>query len=87
MSRSHSHVPCRVHLTEDGKKALLRLSGGDMRRALNILQACHAAYDRVDEDAVYNCTGHPHPQDIERIVNWMLTDEFSTAYSSKCLSS
>ncbi|KAI8371501.1 DNA replication factor [Radiomyces spectabilis] len=72
----------RVNLTEDGMKALLRLSKGDMRRALNILQACHAAYDRVDETAIYNCTGHPHPQDIERIVSWMLTEEFTTAYSN-----
>lgn len=70
-----------VNLTDDGKKALLTLSCGDMRRALNILQACHAAYDRVDESAVYACTGNPHPRDIETIVNWMLTEEFTTGYS------
>ncbi|KAI8074218.1 P-loop containing nucleoside triphosphate hydrolase protein [Gilbertella persicaria] len=72
----------RVHLTEDGEKALLRLSRGDMRRALNILQACHAAYDRVDEAAIYNCTGNPQPQDIERIFKWMMSEEFTTAYSN-----
>ena len=27
-----------IDITEDGRKALLRLSGGDMRRTLNILQ-------------------------------------------------
>lgn len=75
-----------VHLTEDGRKALLKLSKGDMRRALNILQACHAAYDRIDETAIYNCTGHPDPQVIDRISKWMLTEEFTTAYSSKCIS-
>ncbi|KAF8925136.1 hypothetical protein BGZ58_001111 [Dissophora ornata] len=53
-----------------------------MRRALNILQACHAGYDIVDEDAVYNCTGNPHPEDIETIVNCMLTEDFTTAYSN-----
>ncbi|CEG68833.1 Putative Replication factor C subunit 3/5 [Rhizopus microsporus] len=73
----------QIDLTEDGKKALLRLSKGDMRRALNILQACHAAYDRIDENAIYSCTGHPHPQDIERIFKWIMTEEFTTAYSSK----
>ncbi|KAF7730087.1 hypothetical protein EC973_003033 [Apophysomyces ossiformis] len=71
-----------VYLTDDGRTALLRLSRGDMRRALNILQACHAGYDRVDETAVYNCTGHPHPKDIERIVNWMMTEEYTTVYSN-----
>ncbi|CEI93363.1 Putative Replication factor C subunit 3/5 [Rhizopus microsporus] len=72
----------QIELTEDGKKALLRLSKGDMRRALNILQACHAAYDRIDENAIYSCTGHPHPQDIERIFKWIMTEEFTTAYSN-----
>ncbi|KAI9279796.1 putative RFC3-DNA replication factor C, 40 kDa subunit [Sporodiniella umbellata] len=71
-----------VDLTQDGKKALLALSKGDMRRALNILQSCHAAYDTVDEDAIYNCTGHPHPQDIERIFRSMASDEFTTAYTT-----
>ncbi|KAJ2919482.1 hypothetical protein MD484_g867, partial [Candolleomyces efflorescens] len=69
-----------VEITEDGKQALLKLSKGDMRRALNVLQACHAAYDIVGETEIYNCTGNPHPQDIEAIVNSMLSDEFTTSY-------
>ncbi|KIK50605.1 hypothetical protein GYMLUDRAFT_89243 [Collybiopsis luxurians FD-317 M1] len=70
----------KVNLAEDGKKALLKLSKGDMRRALNVLQACHAAYDITTETEVYNCTGNPHPSDIETIVKSMLSDEFTTAY-------
>ncbi|KAI6114862.1 P-loop containing nucleoside triphosphate hydrolase protein [Pisolithus croceorrhizus] len=70
----------RVNLTPDGKKALLKLSKGDMRRALNVLQACHAAYDTIGETEIYNCTGSPHPSDIEAIVNSMLSDEFTTSY-------
>ncbi|KAF8892243.1 P-loop containing nucleoside triphosphate hydrolase protein [Infundibulicybe gibba] len=70
----------RVKVTAEGKKALLKLSKGDMRRALNVLQACHAAYDLTSETEVYNCTGNPHPSDIETIVNSMLADEFTTAY-------
>lgn len=75
----------RVNLTDDGKKALLKLSKGDMRRALNVLQACHAAYDVTGETEIYNCTGNPHPSDIETIVNSMFSDEFTTAYQSKSL--
>ncbi|KAG2229886.1 hypothetical protein INT48_004012 [Thamnidium elegans] len=70
-----------VNLTEDGKEALLRLSKGDMRRALNILQACHASYDRIDETAIYNCTGHPDPKVIDRIARWLMTEEFTTVYT------
>ncbi|KAG2128564.1 P-loop containing nucleoside triphosphate hydrolase protein [Suillus clintonianus] len=70
----------KVNLTRDGKKALLKLSKGDMRRALNVLQACHAAYSSIGETEIYNCTGNPHPSDIETIVNSMLSDEFTTSY-------
>lgn len=72
-----------VKITPEGIKALLKLSKGDMRRALNILQACHAAYDLTGETEIYNCTGNPHPSDIETIVNSMLSDEFTTAYQCK----
>ena len=72
-----------VNLTPDGKQALLKLSKGDMRRALNVLQACHAAFDVIGETEIYNCTGNPHPSDIEKIVNSMLSDEFTTSYQSK----
>ncbi|KAJ2332199.1 Subunit of heteropentameric Replication factor C (RF-C) [Coemansia sp. RSA 2681] len=71
-----------VNISEDGKNALIRLSGGDMRRVLNVLQACHAAYARVDSDEVYACTGQPSPEDIKRIVDWMLNDEFHIALSN-----
>ncbi|KAI7864488.1 P-loop containing nucleoside triphosphate hydrolase protein [Spinellus fusiger] len=70
----------RVNLSEDGKEALMRLSKGDMRRALNILQACHAAYDTVDKDAIYNCTGHPHPEDIASMIEALLLDDYTTAH-------
>ncbi|ORX94680.1 P-loop containing nucleoside triphosphate hydrolase protein [Basidiobolus meristosporus CBS 931.73] len=71
-----------VNLTESGKKALFKLSNGDMRRILNVLQACHAAYDEIDDIAVYTCTGQPLPHDIEKIVTWMLNEEFNTAQSN-----
>ncbi|KAJ1981283.1 Subunit of heteropentameric Replication factor C (RF-C) [Dimargaris xerosporica] len=70
-----------VDITNSGKQAILKLSNGDMRRTLNILQACALAFPVVDEVAVYTCTGSPLPQDIESIVSWMLNDEFTTAYS------
>jgi replication factor C subunit 3/5 len=72
----------KCNVTASGKEALLKLSKGDMRRALNVLQACHVAYDSVDEDAVYNCVGNPHPVDIERILESMMSESFSTSLST-----
>ena len=54
-----------------------------MRRALNVVQACHAAYDLTGETEVYNCTGNPQPADIATIVNSMFSDEFTTSYNSE----
>ena len=72
----------KVKVTEDGKKALVTLSNGDMRRVLNILQSCSMAHDEVNEDTVYTCVGHPLRIDIQNLVQWMLNEDFTTAYNN-----
>ncbi|KAI8869661.1 P-loop containing nucleoside triphosphate hydrolase protein [Ramicandelaber brevisporus] len=75
----------RVNISMDGREAILKLSNGDMRRVLNILQACHAASDQsengkaIDENSVYVCTAHPTPEDVRNVLEWMLNEEFTTA--------
>ncbi|XP_074658799.1 replication factor C subunit 5-like [Tubulanus polymorphus] len=71
----------RIDVNRDGMNALVTLASGDMRRALNVLQCTAMAYDGVvDENNVYSCVGHPLRRDIESILNWMLNEDFSTAY-------
>ena len=48
-------------------------------------QACHAAYDTIDEEAVYNCTGNPDPKDIERVIQSMMSDEFGTSFNCELI--
>jgi replication factor C subunit 3/5 len=60
----------------------LRLTKGDMRRALNILQSAHAAFPHIGENEIYACTGQPLPSDIESIITWLLEEDFSDAYKS-----
>ncbi|XP_072207172.1 replication factor C subunit 5 isoform X1 [Excalfactoria chinensis] len=69
-----------VDVSEDGMKALVTLSSGDMRRALNILQSTSMAFGKVTEENVYTCTGHPLKADIANILDWMLNQNFSAAY-------
>lgn len=45
------------NITEDGLQAIVKLAHGDMRKCLNVLQSCHAAYDIINEENVYACTG------------------------------
>ncbi|KAL2916394.1 Subunit of heteropentameric Replication factor C (RF-C) [Polyrhizophydium stewartii] len=71
-----------VNLTESGRAALLRLSGGDMRRALNILQAVHAGYDEANEANIYACTGAPMPADVDQMIAWLFNLDFTSALKS-----
>lgn len=82
IDRRISHVADaeNVVVTDEGRKALLSLCKGDMRRVLNVMQACHSGYGKVDEDAVYECTGSPHPKQIEEIVDSMMNEEFQTSF-------
>ncbi|EEE57895.1 hypothetical protein OsJ_08571 [Oryza sativa Japonica Group] len=63
-----------LDVDDGGLTALVRLSNGDMRKALNILQVM----------SVYLCTGNPMPKDIEQIAYWLLNESFSTSF--KCIS-
>ena len=40
------------------------------------------AFDLVNEENVYLCTGQPLRKDISDIVDWMLNQDYTTAYNS-----
>merc|ERR1712037_118663 len=68
------------NVTPDGVKAMLTLSKGDMRRALNVLQAAHMAYPVINEKNVYFCTGKPLPTDIKFIADSLFNDSFKESF-------
>ncbi|MQL80756.1 hypothetical protein Taro_013205 [Colocasia esculenta] len=70
-----------IDVSESGLAAVVRLSSGDMRKALNILQSTHMASQHVTEEAVYLCTGNPLPKDIEQIALWLLNEPFTADIS------
>ncbi|XP_012284874.1 replication factor C subunit 5 isoform X2 [Orussus abietinus] len=70
----------KLTVTEDGKNALMTLSGGDMRKVLNVLQSTALAFGTVNEHNVYTCVGHPLPSDIKEILNWLLNESFLISY-------
>mmetsp|Transcript_7961 Transcript_7961/g.11851 ORF Transcript_7961/g.11851 Transcript_7961/m.11851 type:complete len:235 (-) Transcript_7961:215-919(-) len=59
-----------VDYTENGIEAILSLSGGDMRRVLNLLQTTAMSSKQVDEST-----------DIDVIVKSLFNDQFSVSYS------
>lgn len=75
--------------TPDGIDAILRLSAGDMRRVLNLLQATAMSSNVVDETSVYLTSGAPLPKDVDEIMNFLMNHSFQAAcerISSICLS-
>ncbi|KAK9452926.1 P-loop containing nucleoside triphosphate hydrolase protein [Dipodascopsis uninucleata] len=74
-----------VNISDEALNALLTLAKGDLRRALNVLQACHVA-GKVDEEVspisledIYECVGSPRPADIKLILDTIMTEEWGTA--------
>ena len=72
----------KLTITDDGYEALIKLSTGDMRKALNVMQSTSMGFGVVDARNVYLCTGHPLPDDIMAMLQCMLTESFATAYDT-----
>ncbi|KAH3898724.1 probable Replication factor C subunit 3 [Saccharomycodes ludwigii] len=86
IAKRMENVLAREHLklTADAKTAVLKLSRGDMRKALNVLQASQATLkdpinDEVTEDIIYECVGSPKPKDLEYCLQTILKDDRITA--------
>lgn len=72
-----------INITNTALDSLVTLARGDMRRALNVLQACHARVDHdtaIDEKDIYECVGSPDPVDVQRILSSMLKESWSSAH-------
>lgn len=58
----------KVAYTDDGLEALLYLAEGDLRQAMNALQATHTGYGLVNADNVFKVCDQPHPVLVENII-------------------
>ncbi|MFX1342250.1 MAG: replication factor C small subunit [Promethearchaeota archaeon] len=68
-----------VELSEDGVEAILYVSSGDMRRAINVLQAAAVTKKLVDADAVYSTTGKARPEEVREMISSSLNGDFLEA--------
>lgn len=71
----------RVNYTDDGIESILALSGGDMRRVLNLLQSTAMSSEVVDGESVYLTSGAPLPKDVDDILNWLLNMGFAECHA------
>ncbi|MFB6129796.1 MAG: replication factor C small subunit [Salinigranum sp.] len=68
-----------IELTEDGLDALVYAAAGDMRRAINSLQAAATTGEVVDDEAVYTITSTARPEEIEEMVRAAIDGDFTSA--------
>ena len=70
-----------IELTEDGIEALVYAADGDMRRAINGLQAAAVTGRTVDADAVFEVTSTARPEEVREMVTRALDGDFTAARS------
>jgi replication factor C small subunit len=68
-----------IEVTDEGVDALVYAADGDMRRAINSLQAAATTGERVDAEAVYAITSTARPEEIEAMVTAAIEGDFATA--------
>jgi replication factor C small subunit len=68
-----------IELTDSGVDALVYAAAGDMRKAINGLQAAAVLGETVDEDAVFAITSTARPEEIREMVTLALEGEFTAA--------
>ncbi|WP_136717597.1 replication factor C small subunit [Halorientalis salina] len=68
-----------IEVTDDGIDALVYAASGDMRKAINGLQAAAVTGDVVDEEGVYAITSTARPEEINGMVTEALDGDFLAA--------
>jgi len=66
----------KVKLLEKGLEAIFEVSGGDLRRAINTLQAAASLGKPVDADLVYSVIGRANPADVRGMLDLAMKGDF-----------
>lgn len=67
-----------IKCLNDGLEVIYEISGGDMRKAINLLQST-AALGEINVGNVYKVVGLAHPREIREIINLALSGKFIEA--------
>ncbi|MFP3190906.1 MAG: replication factor C small subunit, partial [Thermoproteota archaeon] len=68
----------KVQYTNDGLEAIFEVSGGDMRKAINLLQST-SLLGEVNQETVYKVAGAVKPKEIRAILDSIVKGKFSEA--------
>jgi len=69
----------KLKITEDGIKAIIEISEGDLRKVANLLQASSALGEKITEDVVYEVASQAKPTDVKEMLELVLKGKFEDA--------
>lgn len=69
----------KVELLSEGIEAIMEISEGDLRRAINILQTAASIGKPIDKETVYSVVGRANPYDIRNLLQTAMRGEFVEA--------
>jgi len=69
----------KVELLEEGLEAIYEVCGGDLRRAINTLQAAASLGKPITAEVVYSVVGHANPADVQEMIKIALNGDFVKA--------
>ena len=66
----------KLKVTEDGYEAIVYVSEGDMRRAINTLQVASILGKRIDRDIVFKVSSRARPEEARKMIDLALSGKF-----------
>ena len=70
----------KAYYNDEGINAILKISNGDMRKSINLLQSVVMATKNVNESNVYKCAGEPNPEIFNKMLDYLTTNDFKDTY-------
>ncbi|KAL3157939.1 Subunit of heteropentameric Replication factor C (RF-C) [Trebouxia sp. C0010 RCD-2024] len=70
----------KVPYVPEGLEAIIFTADGDMRQALNNLQATHSGFSLINQDNVFKVCDQPHPILVGNLISHCLSAELDGAY-------
>jgi len=68
-----------LQIDDKGVDALYRITEGDCRRLINVLQATSSVSKKVDEKTIYEIVAEANPQEISKVIEIALSGNFINA--------
>lgn len=71
----------KVPYVPEGLEAIIFTADGDMRQALNNLQATHSGFSLINQENVFKVCDQPHPILVANLISHCLSAEIDNAYN------